>query len=569
MRLALLSVMFVALGLASRADALPPGAEARGFRDGANHHLGDDSFVAAYGRAPTAADGEHARMHVHLAYVRAWLGARPAARPALAARRAELLGYLDEYIAAGITPRNTYVPWRSPVFIDAGGRICAVGYLIERSAGRAAAEAIARDHRLAFLEDIAAARPEVRAWIDGSGLTLDELASIQPGYEGPDVQFERGWTVAELDADGPYRGERDGAVVTGAFARGRMTGAWTRTDAETHKVTGRGRFAGGRGRWRSSYPDGTRLAEGWFVDNRASGAWRFYHPSGRLAAEGSFRRGKRDGDWRFFHDDDARTVIAAGSFSSGYVSGVWRHYDARGHLLATAEATSRGPGDEWIDSGLLLRVRAGADGITHEVHQGIPASSWRLDGLYAGGERIYVRDDGAIYDRDGARLAREDDGSWTASDCRWSPARKRAARTGDLASVHYQLLRHREEPEVCGASRPVSAARARRIQQLLAARTATRAPTPRFVRAYVGSDDDDAPGADPSADADAVTESPPIPTAAPVEPADTSPDPHVTVPEDLVSVLATHMTWYMEWPHIDGLFRTVFGTLPGYHHGSA
>jgi hypothetical protein len=45
----------------------------------------------------------------------------PATSPARAARRALLLGYLGDYIARGITPRNTYVSWQNPVFIDAEG----------------------------------------------------------------------------------------------------------------------------------------------------------------------------------------------------------------------------------------------------------------------------------------------------------------------------------------------------------------------------------------------------------------------------------------------------------------
>src|SRR5690349_6431205 len=116
---------------------------ARPMRDGANHHLGDDSFVARFGRAPTPDDGEALRMRVHLEYVRDMLAARPATRPELAARRTEMLGYLTDYIAKGTTPINTYVPYRNPVFIDASGNICAVGYLIERSAGRALPERIA------------------------------------------------------------------------------------------------------------------------------------------------------------------------------------------------------------------------------------------------------------------------------------------------------------------------------------------------------------------------------------------------------------------------------------------
>lgn len=67
------------------------------------------------------------------------------------------LGYLDDYIAHGVTPTNAHLPWRTAVFIDDAGAICAVGYLIERSAGRALAERIAAEHRYDFLEDIAAA----------------------------------------------------------------------------------------------------------------------------------------------------------------------------------------------------------------------------------------------------------------------------------------------------------------------------------------------------------------------------------------------------------------------------
>jgi hypothetical protein len=31
-------------------------------------------------------------------------------------------------------------------------------------------------------------------------------------------------------------------------------------------------------------------------------------------------------------------------------------------------------------------------------------------------------------------------------------------------------------------------------------------------------------------------------------------------------VLAENMTWYIEWPHIDGRFMTLYATLPGYRY---
>src|SRR5262245_38936120 len=112
-------IVWLLLLLGSPSLALPPEEAGRGFRDGANHHLGDASFTARFGRTPDSADDEKLRMRVQLEYVRDLLAARPATSPDRQARRMEILGYLDEYIAAGVTPKNSYVSWRNPVFVDA------------------------------------------------------------------------------------------------------------------------------------------------------------------------------------------------------------------------------------------------------------------------------------------------------------------------------------------------------------------------------------------------------------------------------------------------------------------
>src|ERR1041385_726502 len=159
---------------------------------GANHHLGDAAFRAKYGRDPVLAD-EKLRMRTHFESVRDYLSKRPATRPELEARRAEILHLFDAYIAKGTTPKNEHLPWRTPVFIDDENTICAVGYLIEQTAGRPVAEKIAATHRYSYLEEIAAAMPEVRDWVASSGLTLEELSLIQPGYEGPEVDHILAW----------------------------------------------------------------------------------------------------------------------------------------------------------------------------------------------------------------------------------------------------------------------------------------------------------------------------------------------------------------------------------------
>jgi hypothetical protein len=546
MRRPVLAIVPISLALATTTFALPPGAEQRGFRDGANHHLGDDSFVARVGRAPTSADSEQLRMQTHLTYVRELLAHRPPTRPELAARRAELLGYLDEYIAKGVAPRNEALPWRSPVFIDDDGNICAVGYLIQRSVGRARAEQIARAHRYDFLEDIAGAMPEVRAWVESSGLTLDELASIQPGYEQPAVEDWVRWNVAKLPPpDGAYRD----AVTTGAWRHRRMEGTWTRTAGDA--VVGRGELRHGSGTWTSFYPDGSKMAEGPMVRNDPDGAWTLFHPSGNVAAEGRFTRGLRDGEWRFYYDTRRRTPIATGSFARGALVGEWRHYDLAGKLLARSTTTSSGDGFGQY----LLHVVPGRDGVVHEVDMIGGPDVNRLDAFVHGGERLYVfqpaRDD--IYDADGNQLT-TDGHTWFAAPCHWSAKRRRIAHAADISTLHellsgFHFQRDKPEP-VCGAPVAVSAARARRIEHLLAQQHLVRSVTPEFVRRLAlghelvgpdAGDDSHLPDEYGSEDAGSL--------------------------DDLPELLAANMIWYIEWPHIDRRFIRLFRTIPGYWRG--
>ena len=173
---------------ASTSFALPrPNSHVRA---GANHHLGDDSFVVKYGHNVDIHASERDRMHQHLQYVRDWLASRPATRPELEQRRAEILAHFDAYIAKHTTPKNVHVPWRTPVFVDDEGTICTVG-LIEQTTNRELPQRIAKAHRYDFIEDIATAMPEVADWVASSGFTLDEIAHIQPAYSEPEVKTWR------------------------------------------------------------------------------------------------------------------------------------------------------------------------------------------------------------------------------------------------------------------------------------------------------------------------------------------------------------------------------------------
>jgi len=528
-------ILFAGLASAASADV----------REGANHHLGDDSFVARFGREPSPVDSEHDRMHVHLQYVRELLASRPPISPALAGRRAELLGYLDDYIAAGITPRNTYVPWRSPVFIDADGRICAVGYLIERSVGRAVPEAIAAAHRLDYLEAIAKAMPDVASWVASSGFTLDELASIQPGYEGPDVQHLAGWGDEESKAiaDGPYHRDTGMLVVDGAFAKKEMTGPWKVT-TEDGKLVGSGTFHRGAGTWKSVRLDGSAMAEGPFTRDHAEGEWRFFHPSGHLAATGAMHKGQRDGTWTFYYDAKTRVPISTGRFYMGEAGGTWHHYDAKGTLVATSS------GRPW-KAPLYLAIEA-RDGIRREVIQGEPASNHEIEGIFHGSDKIYILDGESLFDVRGNKLDKVGDG-WTVTAQCWKPARRRAAANGDVKALYAMTRTEGWDPDhkpVCAEKvDPIDAALGKRYDALLASRSVvhTQIPTVTFedlADVREAADVDDSAAAS-TADADAQL------IAA-------------ENGDDLANYLADHMRWYIEWPHVDSTFMAVYRTMPGY-----
>ena len=147
-----------------------------------NAVIGNESYRATFGEAPKAGTSEQLRLRTHLAYVEGLLRARDVSHltPAQRERRIRLLDQLRAYRKRGVFPQNTYQRGRTPVFIDAQGRLCAVGFLIAQSAGREAAERINERYRLDRIADMDA--PAVEKWAERHGFTLRELAMIQPMY---------------------------------------------------------------------------------------------------------------------------------------------------------------------------------------------------------------------------------------------------------------------------------------------------------------------------------------------------------------------------------------------------
>ena len=545
--------LLVAVLASTSAWALPPGADGR-LRQGANHHIGDASFIAKFGRAPTGHDPERLRMTLHLQHVHDVLAARPATRPELEPRRKAILDALARYIAKGTTPHNYDLPWRTPVFIDEEGTICAVGFLIESTAGRELPEKIAKQHRYDFIEDIARDMPEVQQWIADSGLTLEEIQTIQPAYEEPEVNEWRGWNLAKF-------APKDGLSTRygrGNFKHGNMDGEWIVLG--TDRVVGKGTMKRGHGAWTSFYETGEKLAEGPYRANQPDGYWRMYHRSGNLAAEGELANGTRVGKWHFYYDTPDKTPMAIGKFGGdGSVIGTWHHYDSDGKLLARSwtETPSQWADDD-IDvnggDGSVLDVVPGADGVHHAIHQGTPGhdvemNEFSLEMFAKGGEHLYISKALGVetwFGGDGTKLVHAEDGTWSATDCHWTATRKQIAREGDVARLDGVLSndalkrarakQHDKWEELadggpaCHGEVAISAERAARLDELLASRDQVRAATPQVIRDLILDQEEDQASAGNA---------------------------------DLARVLAGSMAMYIEWPHIDRRFKQVYATMAG------
>jgi hypothetical protein len=150
-----------------------------------NAILGDISFFEKYSSLPTQSVSEVLRIQTHLEYVESLL--RNASTAHLTKKqkknRQKAIENLHFYWTAGVFPENReFLKDRKPCFIDAKGNLCAVGYLIEQSAGRGVAVQINARYQYEYLMEME--WNVIDEWISSSGLTKLECAMIQPTY-GP------------------------------------------------------------------------------------------------------------------------------------------------------------------------------------------------------------------------------------------------------------------------------------------------------------------------------------------------------------------------------------------------
>lgn len=102
----------------------------------------------------------------------------PSARAARSRHREELRRYRER----GVFPKNVdFADRRAPYFVDAEGTRCAMAHLIACSGDVELVARVARARNHAYIRDLAN-DPELVAWLDRNGLSLEEAARIQPMY---------------------------------------------------------------------------------------------------------------------------------------------------------------------------------------------------------------------------------------------------------------------------------------------------------------------------------------------------------------------------------------------------
>ena len=153
-----------------------------------NPLLGDISYESKFGNKPNATTDNNLRISTHLEYVENLLRNKDVSELPfeLKTKRNNLLNLLHDYWKSGIFPKNyDYADQRKPCFIDKDGNICAVGYLVEKTASRLVADNINNKHK--YKELLSMNDPMIDNWVLTSGLTKEECAMIQPTYGGPPV----------------------------------------------------------------------------------------------------------------------------------------------------------------------------------------------------------------------------------------------------------------------------------------------------------------------------------------------------------------------------------------------
>jgi hypothetical protein len=132
----------------------------------------------------------------------------PHAAIELAARRAQMLAWLDDYRAAALYPTDA-LGRPLAVFVDDNGVRCPMAELIHKSGRDDLVDAVRREGNAARLEDVHDG--PLLDWMLASGLTQEEIALVQGAMDLPSMRPEVRPDYELVEAKAEVRGRLDTA----------------------------------------------------------------------------------------------------------------------------------------------------------------------------------------------------------------------------------------------------------------------------------------------------------------------------------------------------------------------
>lgn len=147
-----------------------------------NKPLGNQGIHYCFGSVNVNELSEQEKITAHLFFVRQLLVSRKTTDLGKnkVMKRKHIIRLLDQYILNQSFPKNQKYLTRRPCFIDDKENICAVGYLVEETAGRESAKKINASFQYAYIDGM---EDQIDEWASENGLTIKECAMIQPTYQ--------------------------------------------------------------------------------------------------------------------------------------------------------------------------------------------------------------------------------------------------------------------------------------------------------------------------------------------------------------------------------------------------
>lgn len=155
------------------------------------------------------------KIRAHLEATEKRLRAAPAPE-GQATRRTAMLDRLHAYWVRGQFPQNRTAAGQVPVFIDERGMACAVAQLVIDSGAQELANRVQATDNHGYLLEMKV--PGLESWIASSGLSGEELASIQPEYAEPPRTGCGNWRTKALNEGPAALGYAEADVATGRRA---------------------------------------------------------------------------------------------------------------------------------------------------------------------------------------------------------------------------------------------------------------------------------------------------------------------------------------------------------------